>query len=109
MAEHIEREAAIEILNIAYPLGMDEAAYDTMHSMISKLPAADVVEVRHGRWVWDDNGMDWGLGAWKCSVCHSKPETWWEADKRNPYRCSGSHYCPNCGAKMDGGVNGEHA
>lgn len=45
MKEYIEREAAIEILNIAYPLGMDERAYDTMHSMISKRPAADVMEV----------------------------------------------------------------
>lgn len=53
-------------------------------------------------WYWDKDGMDWGLGAWKCSNCHRKPETWWEAEKnRSPYRCAGSHYCGNCGAKME--------
>lgn len=71
---------------------------------VKDIPAADVVEVRHGKWVWDENGMDWGLGAWTCSECHRKPETWWEADKGNPYRCAGSRYCNNCGAKMDGGA-----
>ena len=66
------------------------------------LPDADVVEQRHGEWVWDENGMDWGLGAWRCSECGSKPETWWEASQKYvPRRCSGSKYCPNCGAKMD--------
>lgn len=65
------------------------------------LPAADVMEVRHGKWIWDENGVDWGLGAWECSECHHKPETWWEVDKGNPYRCAGSKFCPNCGAKMD--------
>ena len=69
--------------------------------------AADVEKVRHACWVWDENGMDWGLGAWKCSGCHRKPETWWETDKGSPSRCAGSNYCPNCGAKMDGGVNDE--
>lgn len=53
-------------------------------------------------WYWDKDGMDWGLGAWKCSNCHRKPETWWEAEKNHsPYRCAGSYYCSNCGAKME--------
>ena len=68
--------------------------------VIQGVPSANVVEVRHGKWVWDENGLDWGLGAWECSECHRKPETWWEADKGNPYRCAGSSYCNNCGAKM---------
>ena len=61
----------------------------------------DVVEVKRGRWEWDENGMDWNIGAWRCDVCHAKPETWWETDRHNPMRCAGSHYCPNCGAKME--------
>ena len=56
---------------------------------------------KHGEWIWDNNGMDWGIGAWKCKNCHSKPNTYWECDRDiNPLRFSGSHYCPNCGAKM---------
>ena len=115
MAEHIEREAAIEILNIAYPLGMDEAAYDTMHSMISKLPAADVVEVRNGRWLtkeymygdpdvgtedmWIDRLAEQSDYYAYCSICGKDAE----------YNAEGSlilsDYCPNCGAKMDGGAD----
>ena len=89
MAKYIEQEAAIEILNIAYPLGMDEAAYDTMHSMISKLPAADVVEVRHGRWSMTKDGAAY------CSACKRK---------MNPYLYGYAH-CAMCGARMDGGSN----
>lgn len=65
-------------------------------------PAADVVEtVRYGHWVWNPDGMDWGLGAWCCSECKSKAETWWANDRKyNPLHCSGGHFCGNCGAQM---------
>ena len=52
-----------------------------------------------GRWVWDPDGMDWGLGAWKCSECHVKAETWWATDPRDPKDCSCSRYCGNCGVR----------
>ena len=68
------------------------------------IPTADVAPARYGHWVWNPDGMDWGLGAWVCSECHAKPGTWWEADKKyNPLRCSGGHFCGNCGARMDKG------
>ena len=100
LMEYIEREAAIIGLAASslMPHQIDDAA-----EAIQLVPAADVVPVRHGRWVWNPNGMDWGLGAWVCSECHAKPETWWEADEKyNPYRCSGGHFCGNCGVRMDG-------
>lgn len=53
--------------------------------VIRSLPPADVVEVRHGRWLESDNGP-----MQKCSVCGA---TGWDE----------FYYCPNCGAKMDGG------
>ena len=31
----------------------------------------DVAPVKHGHWVYNQNGHDWGLGAWECSLCHS--------------------------------------
>lgn len=54
---------------------------------IADIPAADVVEVKHGRWV--DNGIPESMLS-KCSVCD--------------YSCGAYsfNYCPNCGAKMDG-------
>ena len=54
-----------------------------------------------GTWEWDPDGIDWGIGAWKCSNCGSKAETWWAKDgNSNPLRFAGSHYCGNCGATM---------
>ena len=50
-------------------------------------PTADVREVRHGSWKLDRFGNAW------CSVCHHCGSNDAEV----------SDYCPNCGAKMDGG------
>ena len=47
-----------------------------------KIESADVAPVRHGRWDLDMSG------AW-CSVC-------------GEYSEGKYHYCPNCGARMDG-------
>lgn len=33
-------------------------------SDIDNMPAADVAPVVHARWIWNPNGMDFGLGAW---------------------------------------------
>lgn len=53
------------------------------------------------RWVWDPDGIDYGIGAWTCSKCGCKAETWWATDKNEfPLRCAGSNYCGNCGANM---------
>lgn len=55
--------------------------------------AADVVPVRHGRWVKKhDDVCYWH----ECSECGEKsPKDQW----KNQWLSS---YCPNCGAKMDG-------
>ena len=66
---------------------------------IYKIPTADVVEVRHGKWT--DNGpYD------KCSVC----KTLYKDDLlfiRADCEFGHPRYCPNCGAKMDGKGDGE--
>lgn len=98
MAEYIEREAALKAQR--WNGRLDE--YVVFVRDIENIPAADVAPVRHGRWVWDEDGMDWGIGAWRCSECHARPETWWQGDKSSPYNKSGHYFCPNCGAKMDG-------
>ena len=55
------------------------------------IQSADVVLVRHGRWemAWrEDDGYRWPYHS--CSICHKDFERFW-------------NYCPNCGARMDGG------
>ena len=59
-------------------------------------PTVDAVEVVHGR--WEQCFEDWRkqIEGDKCSVCGFEH-----------YGCSVKHYhyCPNCGAKMDGDVD----
>ena len=50
---------------------------------IANAPTVDAVEVVHGRWLE-------GKTLEKCSICGKKGFPDW-------------NYCPNCGAKMDGG------
>lgn len=70
---------------------------------IDWMPTIDAVPVRHAFWYWDKDGMDWNIGAWRCSACHNRPNTIWETEKNlRPRRWSGSAYCSNCGAVMDG-------
>ena len=62
----------------------------------------DLVEVRHGKWHYNPDGMDWGLGAWECSLCGCRNDNLPMDEKINPRAWAGSKFCPNCGAKMDG-------
>lgn len=61
---------------------------------VKAMPAADVVEVRHGSWHQYSKGSGSYNGviilsdAFQCTVC--KKSSWNKSD-----------YCPNCGAKMD--------
>lgn len=55
--------------------------------VIRKIPAADVVEVKHGQWQTEDTILG---KCCVCSVCGSCPTMEYK-------------YCPYCGAKMDWG------
>ena len=94
MAEYIEREATIELLR---SLGSRDYRREKgtiqdaikMVSFSEYTPAADVAPVVHGRWIMHDD--EFGLTC-ECSVCHIET-------------MGDGNYCPNCGAKMDGGVD----
>ena len=64
-------------------------------------PAADVAPVVHGRWIrFKEPDSETGYIHMRCSVCTA----YWS----DPSHADHFRYCPNCGAKMDGGVtNGE--
>ena len=63
--------------------------------------AADVAEVVHGEWVWDKDGMDWDLEAWRCSECRGRNANLPGNKNIDPNLFAGHYYCPNCGCKMD--------
>ena len=56
---------------------------------MSKIPTADVEDVRHGEWTQISYTT-----LYKCSVCTDMIDM--------PYQNKLFDYCPNCGAKMDG-------
>lgn len=57
---------------------------------LGKMPTVDAEPVKHGRWI-DPATED----CYRCSVCEEYTQM---EIPRLLY-----HYCPNCGAKMDGG------
>ena len=62
------------------------------------IPAADVVEVRHGRWDGEGDGYADGeivIDVWYCSECGYCIVDGTDDPNILP------NYCPNCGAKMD--------
>ena len=58
--------------------------------IINDAPAADVQEVRHGRWVYNE----WK--GWHCSECGNQAPFWCLAATQKL-----ANYCQDCGAKMD--------
>jgi hypothetical protein len=94
MAEYIDKEACLSILREKANMAvlMDAAPYfEKAAQMLEKLPAADVAPVVHGVWVCV-NKID-PISGYRCSKC------------RRIVGFDLTPYCPNCGAKMDGGDN----
>ena len=98
MAEYIDREAISEEIrkyyyknppNFSYGEGFDRGLDRAQRAMFDA-PAADVAPVVHGRWVEYQippiiccSNCDWATGI----------------EEKN------FQYCPNCGAKMEGGAD----
>ena len=64
---------------------------------------ADFVEIKYGKWIWDINAIDWGIGGWVCSECHTVNSNIPQKPTYRPLLWAGSKFCPNCGANMNGG------
>ena len=97
MAEYIEREAALKKMCESC---CEYDSYNTdcwcaERNAVLKIPAADVVEVVHGRWEFD--GSDFA-DIWKCTACGV--DWFFEYDPRSAE--TRVNYCPECGARMDG-------
>ena len=97
MKEYIEREAVLERLakvDMDTYYGFTAAVqFGVNHAIqcVKEAPAADVVEVRHGRWKNGGNGLyD------TCTAC-----------EKEIYLAIPMNYCPECGALMREIENGE--
>lgn len=96
MAEYIDRAnliARIEYYVTHTPEGKGEHyAYSVVLNEVLNRPAADVVPVVQGRWGTGRFNPETGNYEEQCTRC------------RNFSKEYGKPYCPNCGAKMDGGA-----
>lgn len=86
MTEYIKREAALSAQNKSMNLA-------EMRKRLERIPAADVVERKTGKWETDE------IGCAICSACGNF------AFETTTHHISGWYprFCPNCGAKMIGG------
>ena len=88
--EYIERNALLQEANKNCAEAHRERCAQILEAILNA-SAADVVEVRHGKWIEVDDGVQIGDGKHlECSECGV-----WKKDRQK------SNFCPHCGAKMD--------
>lgn len=91
MKEYIERAAALDVVK------RTSGDYVAAWSEIAHIPAADVAEVRHGRWEFlGPNRLIKSCMCGTCSVCHVRSKF-----------ISNIAICPTCGAHMDEEIKNE--
>lgn len=87
MPEYVTKEAVKQAMR-SQPRGVLFTEWE-----LDQVPTVDAVPVVHGRWVKDG---DWLV----CLNCES------EINVKNSLGVENrKNYCPNCGAKMYGGIN----
>ena len=91
MVDYISREDAIEVINQGRLTKLIEA--DVVESGLKNLPAADVVLVVHAYWIPQKENYEFKEAWMKCSACGYPVSKW----------TGNTNFCPNCGARMDGG------
>lgn len=87
--EAAEAQSAFE--ELGGESGIIAEVFEDLANELEDFPTADVAPVQHGRWTMSSDRPDTII----CSCCDSAFDVWKADIKRH-------HYCPNCGARMDG-------
>jgi len=69
------------------------STHDFITHFLDRCPTVQAVEVVHGRWIFKHNPIEDPKGYFIRIVC----------SECNLHTGQKSNYCPQCGAKMDGG------
>lgn len=84
--EFVSKDRAMEVFCASCIYEKSCKGYCKEAKQLLYLPAADVVPVRHGRWI--SHELEFGGLVSECSVCHAEGMI-------------DGNFCPNCGARMD--------
>jgi predicted RNA-binding Zn-ribbon protein involved in translation (DUF1610 family) len=104
MARYIDADKAIEEARLSYCKDCNSyngvrcraCGFDDAMTYIEYTPTSDVVEVKHGKWEKPTLNLEcFADGYVICSECNVMLPNITEIPEY--------YYCPNCGAKMDGG------
>lgn len=102
--EYIKREAAYDTLTEYYHHSTD-TQHRALREAFSRVPAADVAPVVHGTNIGEEYA---DCDQFVCSNCGIELQDWTRVERDlddgeiTHYEYT-FRYCPNCGAKMDGG------
>ena len=112
VAEYIKREDAIKLIFKQFHmyfevpcLPRDEAIQRqvcAVRDKINEIPAADVAPVRHGHWIMKKTSA--GASYTVCSHCNASVK-YNDEYGTVVMNLKGANYCPNYGAKMEGGAD----
>ena len=102
MAEYIDRDALKDRMANFVPSFIDESnrAYldglTDAYTLICQAPAADVVERKTGKWIYDSEPYPLGnpYGHYDCDQCEESVPT-------------RTNFCSHCGAQMEGDNDNE--
>ena len=104
--EYIRRDAAMKAVASQYGACRSPAQnrlLDEIRNKIRRMPAADVAEVVHGRWIL--HHTETGNPYTECSNCCTNVAVKMDKGTSAKLDMRGMPYCPFCSAKMDGGAD----
>ena len=89
----IDADALISFIDMGHLRNPLESCFSERDvvDMLESRPTIEAEPVKHGDWELRHVGHG---HYWECSVCHKNPCIYVTKDTK---------FCPNCGAKMDGG------
>ena len=98
MDEYIKKSYAVDaVLDVYYDTPDIDLSGEKFEAAIRKIQAADVVPVRHGRWITTSGEFFPGSNQFLC-YSHKHEECGFQYVDMNE---NGYDYCPNCGCMMD--------
>lgn len=90
MSRYIDADKVCEMAILHKDFGQCIADLVSLKEVLRDTPTADVAQVKHGQWI--KYAKYSFVTMYDCSICSNRI-----LDNGHSW-----HYCPNCGAKMDG-------